>query len=474
MVSARNYRQGELIAGEFLVRRVMEGGLGIVYVVDHPEFGLAILKVPKGQESEEVREAFRREADLWVRLGWHPNIVQALRVDEIAGQVFVAAELVEPDGMGRVSLRDYLTGEPLPPNVAAAWSADFCYGLERALARGLVAHRDIKPDNLLIDASGVLRITDFGIAWTLRSEGEEATIAGTPPYMAPEQWRGAEQDVRTDLYAFGVVLYEMCYARMPFGGNSAADFRDQHLRARPVFSTHPFATVMARCLAKEPAARYQGPDELRAKLAIICGREGITLPPKPPHLSRDADDLHALAHALSAVGKHGEAIVAARRLVSLEPNDAGNWTQLARLLMEAGDELGAIDALDRSLTLDPTRSAPWNNLGLVFTRQGKWEHALAAFDRALVSDPRNTGALLNATTPLCQLGRHAEALDRLKRAAAIAPDKYMIWNNLGAVCVDLGRKADAIASFQKALALAPQEMRPVIEESLAAAQAMRG
>jgi len=255
MVSARNYRPGDLIAGEFLVRRVIEGGLGIVYVVDHPEFGQAILKVPKGQERQEVRAAFQREADLWVRLGWHPNIVQALRVDEIAGQVFVAAKFVEPDGMGRVSLRDYLTGEPLPPNVAAAWSADFCYGLERALARGLVTHRDIKPENLLIGASGVLRITDFGIAWAVRSESKKDAVSGTPPYMAPEQWRGAEQNVRTDLYAFGVVLYEMCYGRMPFAGRSAVDFRDQHLRARPVFAAHPFATVMKRCLAREPAAR---------------------------------------------------------------------------------------------------------------------------------------------------------------------------------------------------------------------------
>jgi serine/threonine protein kinase len=354
--------------------------------------------------------------------------------------------------MGRVSLRDYLVGERLPPNVAAAWSADFCHGLGHAITRGLVAHRDIKPENLLIGASGVLRITDFGIAWTVRPESEGATIAGTPPYMAPEQWCGEEQDIRTDLYAFGVVLYEMCYGSMPLGGRSAVDFRDQHLRVRPDFAAHPFARVMARCLSKEPAARYAGPDELLVNLTDICRAEGIALPPKPQQVNREADDLHGLSHALSAIGNRAEAVVAARRLVSIEPNSAGNWTQLARLLMVDGDDKGAIEALDRSLTLDPTRSAPWNNLGLILNRQRKWEHALAAFDRALVSDPVNTGALLNSTTPLCQLGRHGEALDRLKRAAALAPDKYMIWNNLGSVYVELGRKGDAIASFQRARA----------------------
>jgi serine/threonine protein kinase len=167
--SDRVYRAGDVIGGEFQVLKVMEGGLGVVYMVERRErregeHALSVLKTPKGQSDPIVRDNFRTEAETWVRLGYHPNIVTAFFVDEIAGQLFVSAELVPPDEAGRISLRDYLHAGPLPPTVVGAWAADFCYGMEHGQSRGLVAHRDIKPENLLIGMSGTLRITDFGIA----------------------------------------------------------------------------------------------------------------------------------------------------------------------------------------------------------------------------------------------------------------------------------------------------------------------
>src|SRR5262245_58410033 len=194
----RIYKAGDVIGGEWLVRRVMEGGLGIVYVVEHREDGeaLCVLKAPKRQSNPVVRENFRTEAETWVRLGAHPNIVRAQGVDEFAGQLFVVAELVESDDLGRVSLRDYLNFGPLRPRAAAAWTGDVCYGLDYARSKGLVAHRDIKPENLLVGRDGILRITDFGIARAVALDaktveadraklGEWQTrggkVAGTPP-----------------------------------------------------------------------------------------------------------------------------------------------------------------------------------------------------------------------------------------------------------------------------------------------------
>ena len=244
----RIYQVGDVIAGDYVVRSVMEGGLGIVYAVNHRGGERLVLKSPKRQSDHAVRENFRNEAEIWVRLGKHTNIVPAFWVDELAGQLFVAAEFVESDELNRVSLRDYLRYGALKPNVVAAWTADFCYGLQHAVLKGLVAHRDIKPENLLIGASGVLRVTDFGIAKaTVSTFNEDSTkqpklgawqtrsgkVSGTPPYMAPEQWRGAEQDVRTDIYAFGVVMYEMCHGRMPFVAPSMEKLIDQHLHIKP-------------------------------------------------------------------------------------------------------------------------------------------------------------------------------------------------------------------------------------------------
>jgi serine/threonine protein kinase len=484
-VAYRLYRAGDIIAGDFIVRRVMEGGLGIVYAVEHHEAGPLVLKSPKRQEDPAVRASFRAEAETWVKLGDHPNIVRAFRVEEIAGQIFVAAELIEADELGRVSLRDYLSSGPLTPTAIAARTADFCYGMEHALSKGLAVHRDIKPENMLVGVSGVLKVTDFGIAravtgQTARSNGSSlgvwqtstGNVAGTPPYMAPEQWTAGRQDIRTDIYAFGVVMHEMCYGCRPFHGPSVQDLADQHLRLQPSLPPGLFAGIITRCLSKDPSGRYLKPRELLTDLSGVCATAGIPLPPFPATAGPKARELQALANSLGALGKLVEAVAAARKLVTLEPDRAENWTQLGRLLLESGDTTGSIDAFERSLQLDPTRSAPWNNLGIILRRQQQWQMALRAFDKALECDPLNSGAMLNSTEPLQRLGRSAEAVSRLKQAGKLAPDKFAIWNNLGVVYMDQGDKRNAIACFQRARSMAPEAVHAQIDEALRHARAM--
>jgi serine/threonine protein kinase len=258
----RIYRPGDFIGGEWRVLRAMRGGLGLVYVVERRESGdRRVLKAPKRQSDREVRESFRAEAETWVRLGDRPNIVCAQGVDEFAGQLFVIAELIEADELGRVSLRDYLLiGVPTPPAVAAL-TADFCYGMAHARSKGMVAHRDIKPENLLIGASEKLRVTDFGLAraMVLGASGKEppsgklggwqtndGIIAGTPPYMSPEQCLGHQQEIGTDIYAFGVVMYEMCHGRLPFAGREFRELAPQHLCRQPDIPSGMFAALIAR------------------------------------------------------------------------------------------------------------------------------------------------------------------------------------------------------------------------------------
>jgi serine/threonine-protein kinase len=231
--SLRKYRAGDTIAGVYHVLHVFEGGLGIVYAVEHASGDRIILKTLRDESSQTAQ--FRREAETWVRVGSHTNIVRALWVDEIAGMLCVAAELIDPDEMGRLSLRDYLQFGLLTPIQIARSTAQFCYGFEHAISRGLVSHRDIKPENLLIGSAGILKITDFGIASAApigddsrspprklgRWQALGGEISGTPPYMAPEQIAGSrEQDQRVDIYAFGVVLYEMSYGRWAAAGSA--------------------------------------------------------------------------------------------------------------------------------------------------------------------------------------------------------------------------------------------------------------
>lgn len=484
----RVYRAGDVIGGEWRVLRAMEGGLGLVYAVEHRESGdRRVLKAPKRQADPHVRESFRTEAETWVRLGDHPNIVCAHGIDEFAGQLFVVAELIEPDELDRVSLRDYLaTGAPTSRTVASL-TADFCYGMAHARSKGMVAHRDIKPENLLIGASGKLRVTDFGLARTMllgaagndnrpvRLGGwgtQNGEIAGTPPYMAPEQWQGARQDITTDIYAFGVVMYEMCYERLPFAGSDLRVLAAQHMDRQPDIPSGMFADVITRCLAKSPTERYPDTIALLTDVARVCQQYGFPLPPNPASSSQKARELSALASGLSAVGKPKQALEAVRQLVQVEPEVASHWTQLGRLLLEHGDDNAAVVAMERSLALDETRSPAWNNFGIALKRAKKWQGAMFAFDRAIDCDPYNTAPMLNSSEALLQLGKGGAALLRLKRAAEIAPDKFEIWTSLGGVYIVLADKNNALECLHKAHALAPVRYQGDIAKSIQMAQVL--
>lgn len=140
--SARRYKAGDTLAGAFRVLHGFEAVLASSMSSSiRPRIVLKTLKGASSHASE-----FRQEAATWVRVGAHPHIVQAHWVNEIAGMLCVAAELIEPDEIGRLSLRDYLRFGALTPTQIVRYTAHFCYGLEHALSRGLVCHRDIKPE----------------------------------------------------------------------------------------------------------------------------------------------------------------------------------------------------------------------------------------------------------------------------------------------------------------------------------------
>ena len=258
------------------------GGMGEVWRARDTELGREVaIKVlpPQVADSPDRRKRFEREARATAALN-HPNLLTVHDVGIDHDQPFIVTELLEGETLRRV-LRH---GTP-PPVSAVAWSLGIAHGLAAAHSRNVV-HRDLKPDNVFLTTDNRVKILDFGLAKILETEIADedetavlstdtaaGTLLGTMGYMAPEQLRGDPVDTRTDVFAFGCVLYEMLSGRRPFAGGSSADYVSAALRDDPAPLDDALSlglrAIVRRCLEKRPAARYQGAGELVAVLETL-------------------------------------------------------------------------------------------------------------------------------------------------------------------------------------------------------------
>ncbi len=221
---------------------------------------------------QSVFERFRREITIGTMLD-HPNIQRALDGGETRSVPYLVLEYV--DGQ---NFRHFLgRGRRLPPPEAVGFAKQLASALAYAHARRIY-HRDLKPENILITPDGQLKIIDFGIAYLqgarrLTWKWLSQTV-GTPDYMSPEQIQGGRGDARSDLYALGVMLYEMLAGRPPYQGDNAFAVMDQHLNGKPVppgryNSAVPpgLDGIVLKSLRKDPLERYQSAEEMLADLS---------------------------------------------------------------------------------------------------------------------------------------------------------------------------------------------------------------
>lgn len=254
------------------------GAMGMVYLAHDEGIDRRVAlktihrRLLEGADGAEWLERFRREVRAAGRC-LHPNIVTVFEYGEQEGVPYIAMEYVQ----GR-ELREYLKDrQPMPLTNAVAVIVQVLHALGHAHASGVV-HRDVKPGNIILLADGQVKVTDFGIARLESSEGmtQYGMTVGTPSYMAPEQFGGREADRRADLYAAGVVLFELLTGVRPYTGRSAGDLMYQVLNEEPRRATllNPrlpteLEAVFDKALAKRPAERFQVADEFVAALESL-------------------------------------------------------------------------------------------------------------------------------------------------------------------------------------------------------------
>jgi serine/threonine-protein kinase len=276
-----------VLSGRYrLESKLGSGGMSTVYlamdeVLDRP-VAVKLLHREISEEADQL-ERFRREARAAARLS-HPNLVGVIDAGEDDGRPYIVFEYIE----GQTLKRRIQEEDGLPVDEAVAYGIEIGRGLTAAHARKLV-HRDVKPQNVLIDPEGRAKVTDFGIARSLEAKGMTATgrVLGTTDYVSPEQAMGEDVDERSDVYSLGVVLYEMLTGEVPFQAETQVGVAMKHVNEpmpdvqtkRPEVSA-VIASVVDRATTKDPRDRYGSVAEmvrdLEQTLEVEAARRGGT------------------------------------------------------------------------------------------------------------------------------------------------------------------------------------------------------
>ena len=412
--------------------------------LDEPQNLPLALKTIRAEygSSATARALFEQEVGTWVSLGQHANIVRCYHLERLDNRDFMVLEWISGEPDRGVSLHEWLELRGKPDlRTALDFAIDIARGLTFAQQRvpGLV-HRDLKPDNVLVAQGPVAKVTDFGLArladadvggmvevsehaavgldgptpasthwwqrlWSRRAGPTPAPdspipvasvrgtrMAGTPSYMAPEQWRGQRLDARTDIYAFGCILHELLTGLRPYAAATLEQLRALHLEA-PVPQAGELREVpsevgdiVERCLQKDPQARY-------------------------PTLAALLDDLHGAYCRLFPQGPRPAPVP--EEFTARDYNNRG----ITYRTLKRYDE--ALADFNRAIELDPTFSAAFSNRGITYHTLQRYDDALADYTRAIELDPTKASAYLNIGALYGRQEMFLVALPYFERAAEL-------------------------------------------------------
>ena len=387
---------GQTISHYRILEKIGSGGMGEVFLAEDTKLKrqVALKFLPRQMTTDpEAKERFEREAQAAAALN-HPNIVTIHEIGEHEGQIYIAMEFIEGQTLkelisGVGARRDApssgdlslpITSHLLPITQVIDIATQIASGLAAAHAKGII-HRDIKPQNILIDKNGRVKILDFGLA-KLKSVSpltKEASTLGTVHYMSPEQGLGKEVDPRSDIWSLGVVLYEMVSGELPFRG----DYDQAVIYAILNEEMHPLTTgkagvstgmenVIRGCLAKKPQDRYPSAEALAGALRDLEGAREATKPEKSGgrrfsrHAFLTTFSLLLLCGILGFFALNPRANAALRRVLGLTSIPGIKHMAVLPLLVIGGDASsqafsdGLMETLTSKLTqIEQTERSMW-------------------------------------------------------------------------------------------------------------------
>jgi serine/threonine protein kinase/regulator of sirC expression with transglutaminase-like and TPR domain len=513
----REFNVGDVVEQRYEIEKTRRGFMGIVYIAyDRQRRRQVVLKTFQNKFlwDEEAIARFNAEAELWMRLGGHPNIVRAYDLRTFLGKPHVIAEYVHGGPLralvGHLSIQEALD-----------YGIQICLGMSHAVEQVGLLHRDLKPDNIMVTLDGQAKVTDFGLArvlptshWHDRGRGHRLPVprmraaisgdllGGTLPYMAPELLDESPLvGTWTDIYAFGVMLYEFFTGKLPFDSMRDESLMRMHRSELPRDpralkpDLHPGVThIVMRCLAKRTSERYQSFGEVEEDLQLLrthlFGSRYSVVWPDQDSPERDRLTERGLAHI--DMGEYSEALSCFRQATAIDPARADGWLNLARARLrlwqynealqaaEEGlrravrrDEFAqlysvrgeiysgmmalpkAMEALDQGLSYTPNAPYLWRAKGQLIQKMGLPREAQECFEKALEYDRLDSLAWQLLGDALRQQERFKKAYDAYAEALKLDPRSAVSWARYGLCQIQLGRPKEALRSFDAALKLDP-------------------
>ncbi len=473
------------IGGRYEVQDIKKGGMGVVYLCcDHESQKPVVLKTFQDIFfSEKIQvERFMWEAETWVRLEKHPNIVRAYYVEKIEDKPYIILEYILGEDPFGPELSGWIRGKGLNLTLSLNFAIQFCSGMLHAqkkfeaMGKPFV-HRDIKPSNIMVTRNRIVKVTDFGLVkafqgirrdrkelGTVETGGQKNhsltridSFLGTPAYMAPEQWLGEDIDTRADIYAFGCVLYRMLRGSPPFSCEDWHEYQIQHLETtpQPIPGISPsLNALILKCLEKKPEKRFQNFKEIREELqAFYHARTDEYVEVEGDGEKLEAWELLNKGVSLDNLGHHGEAIQSYDEAIRLSPQDAKFYNNRGTAYRALGQYDQALKDYEQAIQLSPWYPHAYNNRGLVYLALGQYEKALQDFDMVIQLHPWNPHAYNNRALVYRALRQHEKALQDFDLAIRLNPKDADAYNNRGLVYGALGKHERAIEDFTESIRL---------------------
>jgi serine/threonine protein kinase len=481
------FRVGSVIDDRYKIRKLLgQGGFGSVFLVEGAQDGeLYALKTLIEKPSARLEEAqgFAREAKAWLDLENHPFIVHLHNTYDVNGRLTVLMEYVPADTEGRVTLHDHIAsplGQQIDDRQIGQWAIEFCHAMEHATTKGLRAHRDIKPQNLLVDSNGFLKVSDFGLAVTAASRAmvnsavdPTATASqfvtqdgrgycGTVGFIAPELAEGKPASSASDMYSFGVTLWQMCArsTELPYRARYQGNLKkfqeqiyEEQCAARCRALDSIYTDVIKRCLHPDPSARYATYKLLRDDVKAAMKRAGLRVMDfliNPEGLLRFADLVNKGA-SFSALGDFDKALQYQTRAVELEPDSFVARVNRGNTFLRMGKLQLALADYEVAAKLAPDNELVLINRSDCHLELNDLKSALHDIDAVLSGNPSSTRALWRRAFILGPMGRIDEAHDDIKTAVLLKPASAELRRRWGDFFVRTRKWREAVLHFDEAI-----------------------